>query len=94
MIEIERPLVPALRMSDALPNTAEHGQGDLHILYGERDRPVGYLVRKSCVEDAWESLDPRFYITTSHSVAIRLLGTPFAELPTTRTAVTLDAEMV
>jgi hypothetical protein len=80
-IEINRPLVAALRMSEALPNTHENGAGTLRILYGDQYRPVGYLVEKSTTEDAWESLDPRFFITTSHAEAMRLLSVPFAELP-------------
>ena len=79
-IEINRPLVAALRMSEALPNTHEHGAGNLHVLYGDQYRPVGYLVEKIANDDAWESLDPRFFITTSHSEAMNLLATPFAEL--------------
>ena len=84
-IEITKPLVAALRMSEALPNTQEIGSGNLHILYGEHYRPVGYLVEKLTVEDAWESLDPRFFITTSHAEANQLLATPFRELPARET---------
>ncbi len=80
-IEIYRPLVAALRMSEALPNTEENGAGKLHLLYGEQYRPIGYLVEKTALEDNWESLDPRFFMTTSHAEALRLLNTPFAQLP-------------
>lgn len=80
-IEINKPLVAALRMSEALPDTQDHGVGKLHVLYGEHYRPVGYLVEKMALEDSWESFDPRFFITTSHVDAVQLLGTPFAELP-------------
>lgn len=80
-IEIDKPLVAALRMSEALPNTHEQGVGKLHVLYGEHYRPVGYLVEKTALEDSWESLDPRYFITTSHAEAMQLLATPFAELP-------------
>ncbi|MBE2212380.1 MAG: hypothetical protein IAE82_00805 [Opitutaceae bacterium] len=80
-IEITKPLVAALRMSEALPNTQEMGSGNLRLLYGEHYTPVGYLVEKHTVDDAWESLDPRFFITTSHAEAMRLLATPFRELP-------------
>lgn len=80
-IEITKPLVAALRKSEALPNTQDIGPGNLHVLYGEHYSPVGYLVEKSTVEDAWESLDPRFFITTSHAEAMRMLATPFRELP-------------
>ena len=68
-------------MSEALPNTHENGAGNLHILYGDQYRPIGYLVEKNNNEDAWETLDPRFFITTSHAEAMRLLSTPFPELP-------------
>ena len=81
-IEITKPLVAALRMSEALPNTQDVGSGNLHLLYGEHYTPVGYLVQKYAVDDAWESLDPRFFITTSHAEAMHLLATPFRELPT------------
>jgi hypothetical protein len=80
-IEITKPLAAALRMSESLPNTQETGRGNLHVLYGEHYTPVGYLVEKIAVEDAWESLDPRYFITTSHADAIHLLAVPFAELP-------------
>ncbi len=80
-IEIEKPLVAALRMSEALPNTHQHGSGNLHVLYGDNFRPVGYLVEKVGVDDPWDSLDPRFFLTTSHPEAMRLLGATFSELP-------------
>lgn len=80
-LEIQRPLVAALRMSEALPNTHENGAGNLHVLYADQYRPIGYLVEKISNDDAWESLDPRFFITTSHAEAMRLLALPFAELP-------------
>ena len=79
-IEIYRPLVAALRMSEALPNTEDAG-GTLHVLYGEQYRPIGYLVEKINLEDNWESQDPRFFITDSHAEALRLLTLPLAELP-------------
>ena len=79
-IEIYRPLVAALRMSEALPNTEENG-GTLHVLYGDQYRPVGYLVEKTAMDDNWESQDPRFFVTDSHPEALRLLNLPFAELP-------------
>jgi len=80
-IEIDKPLVAALRMSEALPDTHDAGSGSLHVLYGEHYRPVGYLVEKVAVDDAWESTEPRFFITTSHGEAVKLLQTPFKELP-------------
>lgn len=80
-IEISKPLVAALRMSEALPNTQEIGSGNLHVLYGEHYAPVGYMIEKHTVEDAWESLEPRFFLTTSHAEAMRLLAMPFRELP-------------
>lgn len=80
-IEIDKPLVAALRMSEALPNTHEHGMGNLHVLYGDSYRPVGYLVEKVAVDDPWDSLDPRTFITTSHPEAMELLGAKFSELP-------------
>jgi hypothetical protein len=80
-IEIDKPLVAALRTSEALPNTHEHGSGNLHILYGDHYHPVGYLVEKVAVDDPWDSLDPRFFITTSHAEALRLLATAVRELP-------------
>ena len=80
-IEIEKPLVAALRMSEALPNTHEHGLGSLHVLYGDNYRPVGYLVEKVAVDDPWDSLDPRTFITTSHPEAMELLRAKFNELP-------------
>ncbi len=86
-IEINKPLVAALRMSEALPNTQEIGSGTLHILYGEHYTPIGYLVEKHAVDDAWEGLDPRFFITTSHAEAIHLLAVPFRELPSRETVI-------
>jgi hypothetical protein len=80
-IEIEKPLVAALRMSEALPNTNEHGTGSLHVLYGEHYRPVGYLVEKVNLEDKWDSLEPRCFITTSHDEAVRLLAVHPRDLP-------------
>lgn len=80
-IEITKPLVAALRMSEALPNTQEIGSGSMYLLYREHYAPVGYMVEKHAIDDAWESLDPRFFITTSHAEANRLLATPFRELP-------------
>lgn len=80
-IEIYQPLVAALRMSEALPNTAEGGNGTLHLLYGEHYRPVGYLVKKTAMEDNWESQDPRFFLSVSHGEAMQLLNLPFADLP-------------
>ena len=79
-IEIDKPLVTALRMSEALPNTHEEGSGKMHVLYGEHYRPVGYLVEKVAVENPWDSLDPRFFITTSHTEAIHLLTVSYGEL--------------
>ncbi|MEZ5274844.1 MAG: hypothetical protein R3F07_00525 [Opitutaceae bacterium] len=80
-IEMDKSLVPALRMSEALPNTHDQGSGNLHILYGDHYHPIGYLVEKIGVDDPWDSLDPRFFLTTSHAEAIRLLGTAFKDLP-------------
>ncbi|BET65194.1 hypothetical protein ASA1KI_01120 [Opitutales bacterium ASA1] len=80
-IEIQKPLVAALRASAALPNTQDHGTGTLHVLYGEHYVPVGYLVEKVNRADSWEALDPRFFITTSHGEAMRLLALDPAELP-------------
>lgn len=80
-IEISKPLVAALRMSDPLPNIQDVGNGSLRLLYAEQYRPVGYLIEKNAREDAWESLEPRFFITTSHPEALHLLAVPFAELP-------------
>ena len=79
-IEIDKPLVAALRISEALPNTHEEGSGKLHLLYAEQYRPIGYLVEKVAVENPWDSLDPRYFITTSHPEAIRLLTIPYGEL--------------
>jgi len=80
-IEIDKPLVAALRVSEALPNTHEEGSGKMYLLYGEHYRPVGYLVEKVAVENPWDSLDPRYLITTSHTEAIHLLAVPYNELP-------------
>ncbi len=80
-IEINQPLVAALRMSDPLPNIQETGNGTLRLLYAEQYRPVGYLIEKHTREDAWESLEPRFFITTSHAEALHLLGLSFQQLP-------------
>jgi hypothetical protein len=80
-IEISKPLVGALRMSEPLPNIEEGGNGALRLLYAEQDRPIGYLVEKNARDDAWESLEPRFFITTSHHEALQLLAIPFAEQP-------------
>ena len=86
-IEIEKPLVAALRMSEALPSTHDQGAGNLHVLYGEHYRPVGYLVEKIEVDDPWASLDPRYFITTSLAEALRLLATVTAALPARELAV-------
>lgn len=86
-IEISKPLVAALRMSEALPETHDDGSGHLHVLYGEHYRPVGYLVEKIAVDDAWESTEPRFFITTSHSEAVNLLHTLYKELPAREAAI-------
>jgi hypothetical protein len=86
VIEMDRTLTKALRMSEALPGTEATGSADLHILYTESQRPVGYLVEKRCVDDAWESLEPRCFITTSHAEAMRLLALPFRQLPARETA--------
>ena len=80
-IEIDKPLVAALRVSDALPNTHAEGSGKMHLLYGEHYQPVGYLVEKVAVENPWDSLDPRYFITTSHAEAIGLLEVAYSELP-------------
>jgi len=80
-IEIYRPLVAALRMSESLPNTEDGGKGTLHVLYGEHYCPVGYLVEKTTLDDNWEGQDPRFFVTVSHGEAMQLLNLPFAELP-------------
>jgi hypothetical protein len=81
IVEIDKPLVAALRMSEALPNTQDNGSGRLHILYRDGYHPVGYLVEKIALADAWESQDPRFFITTSHAEALQMLAVPYAELP-------------
>lgn len=73
-------------MSEALPNTQGEGTGRLHILYGDGFKPVGYMVEKICVTDAWESMDPRYFITTSHAEALRMLSLEFEELPARQTA--------
>lgn len=86
VIEMDKTLTKALRMSEALPGTEATGSGDLHILYNENQRPVGYLVEKRCLDDAWESLEPRCFITTSHAEAMRLLTLPFRELPARESA--------
>lgn len=86
-IEIEKTLVAALRMSEALPNTNDQGQGSLHVLYGEHYHPVGYLVEKIAADNPWDSLDPRFFLTTSHAEALRLLATATTELPRREAAV-------
>ena len=80
-IEINKPLVAALRMSEALPNIPDVGNGSLHVLYAEQYQPIGYPVEKNAHDDAWESLEPRFFITTSHAEALHLLAVPFVELP-------------
>jgi hypothetical protein len=79
-IEIDQPLVAALRISEALPNTHKEGSGKMHLLYAEHYRPIGYLVEKVAVENPWDSLDPRYFITTSHAEAIHLLTLPYSEL--------------
>lgn len=81
IIEIGSPLVPALRLSGALPNTGDHGAGKLHLLLDATNHPVGYMVEKIALEDAWESLDPRFFLTTSHREALQYLAVPYSELP-------------
>lgn len=86
-IEIDKPLVAALRISEALPNTHDEGSGRMHLLYGEHYRPVGYMVEKVAVENPWDSLDPRYFITTSHTEAIHLLTAAYSELPAHEDAV-------
>lgn len=80
-IEINKPLVAALRMSDPLPNVLDAGTGTLRLLYAEQYRPIGYIVERIARDDAWESLEPRYFITTSHAEAMQLLAVPFPELP-------------
>jgi hypothetical protein len=87
-IEINKPLVAALRTSDALPNTQDHGSGNLHVLYAEHYRPVGYLVEKIATDDPWEGLEPRYFITTSHAEAVRLISVPLSEIPRSDVAMT------
>ena len=81
VIEISQPLASAFRMSEAFPNTENGGAGRIHLLFDEENRPVGYLVHRVNVGDAWETLDPRYFITTSHAEAVALLGIGFADLP-------------
>jgi hypothetical protein len=80
-IEINKPLVAALRMSEPLPNIQDVGTGTLRLLYAEQYRPIGYMIEKIARDDAWESLEPRYFITTSHAEALQLLAVPFQELP-------------
>lgn len=81
IVELDKVLVNALRMSAALPGTQSHGSGHLHVLYAEDHTPVGYLIEKVAVDDQWEANDPRFFVTTDHTVALELLGTPYRKLP-------------
>ena len=80
-MEINKPLVEALRMSEPLPNIHDVGVGTIRLLYAEHFRPVGYLVEKIVQDDAWESLEPRFFLTTSHAEAMELLAAPYDQLP-------------
>ncbi|MFH1496443.1 MAG: hypothetical protein ABII82_01335 [Verrucomicrobiota bacterium] len=81
IIELDKTLVNAMRMSAALPGTQHHGSGHLHVLYAEDQTPIGYLVEKVAVDDQWEANDPRFFVTTDHAAALGLLGTPYRKLP-------------
>jgi hypothetical protein len=80
-IEINKPLVAALRMSEPLPNIHDVGVGAIRLLYAEQYHPIGYMVEKYAQEDAWESLEPRFFLTTSHAEAMELLAVPYEQLP-------------
>ena len=80
VIEVPQPLVAAFRMSEALPNTGNGGAGRIHLLFDGENRPVGYLIHKAPVGDVWETPDPRFFATTSHTEALALLNTVSDEL--------------
>ena len=64
-----------------MPGTHGQGPGGPHVLYGEHYRPIGYLVEKIAVDNPWDSLEPRFFLTTSHAEAMRLLATTLNDLP-------------
>ena len=80
-MEISQPLVSALRMSEPLPNVQDARCGTLRLLYAEHYHPVGYLVEKRAGDDAWQSLESRYFITASHAEAMELLTLPFEAPP-------------
>ena len=79
--EIDKALVPALRLSEALPCDLEHATGSLRVLLDKSQQTVGFIVEKTNLGDAWESLDPRFFLTTSMSEAMDLLRSDYSDLP-------------
>lgn len=79
--EIDQALVPALRLSETLPCDVEQGSGSMRVLQDKTLHSIGYIVEKTNPGDAWDSLDPRFFLTTSLSEALDLLKADFSALP-------------
>lgn len=84
-IEINPALVPALRISETLPSDLEHASGNLHALQDKTQQAVGYLVEKTDPDDAWDALEPRFFVTPSFREALDLVQMKFADLPARET---------
>ena len=79
--ELDPALVPALRLSETLPCDIEHGTGSMRVLQDKDLRSIGYIVEKTNPGDAWESLEPRFFLTTSFNEAVNLLKAEYGQLP-------------
>lgn len=53
----------------------------MRVLQDKALRSVGYIVEKTNPSDAWDSLEPRFFLTTSFTEAVELLKSDYSELP-------------
>lgn len=85
VIEINKPTVDALRMSIPLPKAAAPDEGNLHILYGDQYRPIGYLVHKPTndmeIMDGRTIYENRYFTTETLSDALELLRRSHEQLP-------------
>ena len=76
VIEINKPIVDALRTSARLPETPGTVGASLHVMYGDQFKPSGYLVHRFL---ALKQRD-RYFVTESLSEALKILQVPDAEL--------------
>jgi len=53
----------------------------MRVLQDKELHSIGYMVEKTNPGNAWDSLDPRFFLTTSFSEAVDLLKAEFNDLP-------------